>query len=100
MAYIIWPLIGVMVAFLFGAVPARHAYHATTGASLLAGGFGALIGGVIGDGIAAAIDGAITVPSVAGALLGATIFLWAIRRAPPHEERSRSLRGEPPAREE
>lgn len=100
MAYIIWPLIGVLVAFLFGAAPARHAYHATTGASLLAGAFGALIGGILGDGIAAAIDGAISLPSVAGALLGAAIFVWAIRRAPPHEERPRSLRGEPPARKE
>jgi uncharacterized membrane protein YeaQ/YmgE (transglycosylase-associated protein family) len=48
-------------------------------ASLLAGAFGALIGGVIGDGIPHALAGELTLASVLGAALGALLFCWAVR---------------------
>ena len=79
MAYIIWPLIGVLVSVLIGAGPRRRAYRPNANSSFLAGAFGALIGGVIGDGLPHAIAGGITLTSIAGAIIGACIFCWAVR---------------------
>jgi len=68
-----------VTALLVGAGPRRRAYRPNANASLFAGAFGALIGGVIGDGVLYALSGAITLPSLAGAMLGALIFCWAVR---------------------
>lgn len=79
MAYIIWMLIGVIVAAFFGAGPHHLAYRPNVNASPLAGAFGALIGGIICDGLPQASAGIITVSSVVGAVIGAAIFCWAVR---------------------
>jgi hypothetical protein len=79
MAYIIWPLIGVVVAVLVGAGTRRRAFRPNANAALLAGAFGALIGGVIGDGVPHALSGEITLMSILGAVIGALVFCWAVR---------------------
>lgn len=79
MTYIIWTLIGVVIAVVFGVGPRRRAYRPNANASILAGGFGALIGGIIGDGVPHALAGEITLMSLVGAAIGALIFCWAVR---------------------
>jgi uncharacterized membrane protein YeaQ/YmgE (transglycosylase-associated protein family) len=79
MAYIIWPLIGIVVATVMGTGLRRRAFRPNANASFLAGAFGALIGGVIGDGILQARSGQISLPSILGAVVGALIFCWAVR---------------------
>jgi uncharacterized membrane-anchored protein len=79
MAYFIWPLIGIVIAALFGAGLRRRAFRPNANASMLAGAFGALIGGVIGDGMPHALGGEITLTSILGAVLGALLFCWAVR---------------------
>jgi hypothetical protein len=79
MAYIIWPMIGVVIAVLIGAGPRRRLFRPNANGALLAGAFGALIGGVIGDGIPHGISPEITITSILGAILGALIFCWAVR---------------------
>lgn len=79
MAYIIWPLIGILVSALMGVGPRRRAYRPDASAAFLAGAFGALIGGIISDGVPNALAGAVTLPSIVGAVVGASIFCWAVR---------------------
>jgi hypothetical protein len=79
MAYIIWPLIGVIVATFMGAASRRNSFRPNASTSSLAGAFGALIGGVLGDGVPHALSGDITLASILGALLGALVFCWAVR---------------------
>jgi uncharacterized membrane protein YeaQ/YmgE (transglycosylase-associated protein family) len=79
MSYIIWPMIGAVIAVVVGAGPRRRAYRPNANASVFAGAFGALVGGVIGDGVPHALAGDITLSSLAGAVLGALIFCWAVR---------------------
>ena len=79
MNYIIWILIGGVVALLFGAGPRRRAQRPNANASIFAGAFGAFIGGVIGDGVPHTLSGAITMFSVLGAVIGALLFCWAVR---------------------
>jgi uncharacterized membrane protein YeaQ/YmgE (transglycosylase-associated protein family) len=79
MNYIVWALIGSVIAVVAGAGPRRRAFRPNANASTLAGVFGALIGGVIGDGVPHALSGAITVTSLIGAVIGALIFCWAVR---------------------
>jgi hypothetical protein len=79
MAYIIWPLIGIVVAALLGAGPRRRAFHPNANASFLGGAFGALIGGVIGDGVPHTLAGEVTLVSILAATLGALLFCWAVR---------------------
>jgi uncharacterized membrane protein YeaQ/YmgE (transglycosylase-associated protein family) len=79
MAYIIWPLIGVLISVLIGAGPRRRAYSPNANSALLAGAFGALIGGIISDGVPHRLAGAVTLTSVVGAIIGACIFCWAVR---------------------
>jgi len=92
MAYIIWLLIGVVVAMIMGAVTRRHVVRTSNNSNFLAGGFGALIGGVIGDGVPHAMSGEITLVSIVGAVLGALVFCWAVRgraedKRPKYDER-------------
>ena len=79
MSYIIWPMIGAVVAILAGAGPRRRAYRPNANAAVLAGAFGALVGGAIADGIPHAMAGEVTIPSIIGAIAGALIFCWAVR---------------------
>jgi hypothetical protein len=79
MHYIIWVMIGVVIAVLVGAGPRRRLFRPNANASLLAGAFGALIGGVIGDGVPHALVGEINLISIVGAILGALLFCWAVR---------------------
>ena len=79
MAYIIWPLSGIVAAILLGAGTRRRAFRPNSNASFLAGAFGGLIGGVIGDGVPHTLAGEVTVISMLGAALGALLFCWAVR---------------------
>ena len=79
MAYIIWPLIGIVVAALLGAGSRRRSFRPNANASFLAGAFGGLIGGVIGDGVPHTLAGDVTLVSILGATLGALLFCWAVR---------------------
>lgn len=79
MSYIIWALLGAVIAVLIGAGPRRRAYRPNANASVFAGAFGGLIGGVIGDGLPHALAGDVTVGSVIGAVVGAVVFAWAVR---------------------
>jgi uncharacterized membrane protein YeaQ/YmgE (transglycosylase-associated protein family) len=79
MSYIIWPMIGAVVAVIFGAGPRRRAYRPNANAAILAGAFGALAGGTVLSGIPYAQAGQISLISVIGAVIGALIFCWAVR---------------------
>ena len=79
MAYIVWPILGLVVALFVGAGPRRRAYRPNANGSLLAGAFGALIGGIVGDGIQHALSGAVTITGAIGAVIGSVVFCWAIR---------------------
>jgi uncharacterized membrane protein YeaQ/YmgE (transglycosylase-associated protein family) len=78
MAYVIWPLIGLVIAMLLSTGPQRRITRPNANPAYLAGAFGALIGGVIGDGLPHALAGRLTVSSVIGAIIGALIFCWAV----------------------
>jgi len=75
MSFIIWPMIGAVVAVLVGAGPRRRAYRPNANSAIFAGAFGALVGGAITDGIPHAQAGQVTLISI----LGAVIFCWAVR---------------------
>ena len=79
MSYLIWPMIGAVIAVLVGAGPRRRAYRPNANSAILAGAFGALAGGTIADGIPHSQAGQVTVISVIGAVIGALIFCWAVR---------------------
>ena len=79
MSYIIWPMIGAVIATLVGAGPRRRAYRPNANAAIFAGAFGALVGGAIADGIPHAQAGQLTFISILGAVIGALIFCWAVR---------------------
>jgi uncharacterized membrane protein YeaQ/YmgE (transglycosylase-associated protein family) len=79
MSYLIWPMIGAVVAVVVGAGPRRRAYRPNANASVFAGAFGALVGGAIADGMPHALAGKVTLPSILGAVVGALIFCWAVR---------------------
>ena len=79
MNYMIWSLVGGLTALLVGAGPRRRVYRPNANASIFAGAFGALIGGVIGDGVPHALSGEVTLASLVAAVIGALIFCWAVR---------------------
>ena len=79
MSYIIWPMIGAVVAVLVGAGPRRRAYRPNANSAIFAGALGALVGGAITDGIPHAQAGQVTLISIVGAVIGAVIFCWAVR---------------------
>jgi uncharacterized membrane protein YeaQ/YmgE (transglycosylase-associated protein family) len=79
MSYLIWPMIGALVAVIVGAGPRRRAYRPNANSAIFAGAFGALVGGVIADGIPHALAGQVTLVSILGAVIGALIFCWAVR---------------------
>ena len=79
MHYLIWILVGVVTALLFGAGPRRQAHRPNANGAIFAGAFGALVGGVIGDGVPHVLAGSITPVSLLAAAVGALIFCWAVR---------------------
>jgi uncharacterized membrane protein YeaQ/YmgE (transglycosylase-associated protein family) len=79
MSYIIWPMIGAVIAVIAGAGPRRRAYRPNANSAIFAGAFGALVGGVIADGMPHALAGEVTLLSIVGAAIGALIFCWAVR---------------------
>src|SRR5262245_25495439 len=79
MAYLIWPMIGVIVAVVMGAGPRRRPDRPNTNSAFFAGAFGALVGGIIGDGVPQSLAGQLNLTSVIGAIVGALILCWAVR---------------------
>jgi uncharacterized membrane protein YeaQ/YmgE (transglycosylase-associated protein family) len=77
MNYLIWTMIGVVIAVGVGAQTRRRLFRPNT--PILASAFGAAVGGVIGDGGSHAQNGDITILSLIGAVIGALIFCWAVR---------------------
>jgi len=87
MSYIIWPMIGAVIAAVVGAGPRRRAYRPNANSAIFAGAFGALVGGSISDGIPHSQAGQVTLMSIIGAVIGALIFCWAVRdRASDNEQ--------------
>jgi uncharacterized membrane protein YeaQ/YmgE (transglycosylase-associated protein family) len=76
MNYLIWIMIGVVIAGVVGTQSRRRLFRSNT--PILASAFGATIGGVLGDGVPHAHTGDITIASLIGAVLGALIFCWAV----------------------
>lgn len=79
MVYIIWALIGAGIAFLVSISPSRRSYRPQLNSAVLAGAFGAIVGGIIGDGVPHALAGDLTTTSLIGASAGGLLFGWAIR---------------------
>ena len=77
MNYLIWIMIGVVIAVVVGAQSRRRLFRPNT--PILASAFGATIGGVIGDGRSHPHSDAINAASLIGAVIGALIFCWATR---------------------
>jgi hypothetical protein len=79
MSYIVWALIGVVVAVVVGADARKRSYAPNSNAALFSGAFGAILGGIVGDGVPHAFPAPLTLTSVVGAVIGAAIFAWAVR---------------------
>lgn len=95
MAYVVWIITGVLVAALLGAALPHRSLYGNIIAPMLAGVFGALLGGIIGSGVAHA-DHAVTLPGALGAILGAAIFVLTAQAQPGARNR-RIGRGNPGA---
>lgn len=79
MAYLMWPLIGIVIAMVAGGGVLRRGWRTTQGPPLLAGAFGGFVGGVIGDGLPHTQGTHVNLASIVGAILGALIFCLAMR---------------------
>jgi len=79
MAYLMWPLIGIVVAMVAGGGVLRRGMRSAQGPPFLAGAFGGFVGGVIGDGLPHAQGIAFNLASIVGAILGALVFCLAVR---------------------
>ncbi len=79
MAYLMWSLIGIVVAMLAGVRVVRPSARAAPRTPFLAGAFGGLIGGVIGDGLPHVQGIVFNLSSIIGAILGALILCLAVR---------------------
>lgn len=78
MSYLVWVVVGILVALLVGSSARRRSFQMNVGAPVFAGAFGGLIGGVIGDGMPAPAVAHLTPLSVVGAVIGALILCWAV----------------------
>ncbi|MCS6938994.1 MAG: hypothetical protein NZM94_06975 [Roseiflexus sp.] len=83
-----------MAALLGAALPHRSMYG-NIAALMLAGVFGALLGGIVGSGVVHA-DHAVTLPGTLGAIFGAAIFVLTVQ-AQPGARNGRIGRGNPGA---
>ena len=79
MAYLMWPLIGIVIAMLADWGVLQRGTHTAQSTPFLAGAFGGFVGGVIGDGLPHAQGTQFNLPSIVGAILGALIFCLALR---------------------
>jgi uncharacterized membrane protein YeaQ/YmgE (transglycosylase-associated protein family) len=79
MAYLMWPLIGILVAMFTGVRVLRRSTRPAPRAPFLAGAFGGFVGGVIGDGLPHVQGVDFNLPSIIGAILGALILCLAVR---------------------
>jgi uncharacterized membrane protein YeaQ/YmgE (transglycosylase-associated protein family) len=79
MAYLMWPLIGIVVAMVAGVRVLRRGTRAGPRTPFLAGAFGGFIGGVIGDGLPHVQGMQFNLPSIVGAVVGALILCLAVR---------------------
>jgi uncharacterized membrane protein YeaQ/YmgE (transglycosylase-associated protein family) len=79
MAYLMWPLIGIVIAMVAGGGVLRRGMRSAHGSPFLAGAFGGFVGGVIGDGLPHAQGTQFNLASIVGAILGALIFCLAVR---------------------
>ena len=79
MAYVMWPLIGIVIAMVAGGGVLRRGTRSAQGPPFLAGAFGGFVGGVIGDGLPHAQGTQFNLPSIVGAILGALLFCLAVR---------------------
>lgn len=77
--YLVWLVTGVGVALAMGSGPLRRFGGAAVRVSPMAGAFGGLIGGIIGDGLPGVHGYALTLPSMLGAVLGALALCLAMR---------------------
>ncbi|MCS6840760.1 MAG: hypothetical protein NZ699_14145 [Roseiflexus sp.] len=84
---------GVLIAALLGAAPPHRSLYGNIVAPMLAGIFGAFLGGIIGSGVIHA-DHAVTLPGALGAIAGAAIFVLAAQ-AQPYARNGRIGRGNP-----
>ena len=79
MTYLMWPLIGVVIAMVAGGGVLRRGTRSAQGPPFLVGAFGGFVGGYIGDGLPHAQGTQFNLPSIVGAILGALIFCLAVR---------------------
>ena len=79
MSYLMWPLIGIVIAMVAGGGVLRRGKRTAQSPPFLAGAFGGFVGGVIGDGLPHAQGTQFNLPSIVGAILGALIFCLALR---------------------
>ena len=79
MAYLMWPLIGIVIAMLAGGDVLRRSTRSVGRTPFLAGAFGGFVGGIIGDGLPHAQGMDFNLASIIGAVLGALIFCLAVR---------------------
>jgi uncharacterized membrane protein YeaQ/YmgE (transglycosylase-associated protein family) len=79
MAYLMWPLIGIVIAMVAGGGVLWRGKRSAQGPPFLAGAFGGFVGGVIGDGLPHALGTQFNLPSIVGAMLGALVFCLAVR---------------------
>lgn len=95
MAYVVWIITGVLMAALLGAALPHRSLYGNIIAPMLAGVFGALLGGILGSGVAHA-GHAVTLPGILGAILGAALFVLTAQ-AQPGAGKRRIGRGNPGA---
>jgi len=79
MTYLMWPLIGIIIAMIAGGGVLQRGTRTAQGPPFLAGAFGGLVGGLIGDGLPHSHGTLFNLPSIIGAVLGALIFCIAVR---------------------
>ena len=79
MAYLIWPLIGIVIAMVAGGGVLQRGARTARRPPFMASAFGGFVGGFIGDGLSHAQGPQFNLPGLVGAILGALIFCLAVR---------------------
>ena len=79
MAYLMWPLIGIVIAMVAGGGVLQRGARTARRPPFMASAFGGFVGGFIGAGLLQAQGTQFNLPSIVGAILGALIFCLAAR---------------------
>ena len=79
MAYLMWPLIGIVIAMVAGGGVLQRGARTARRPPFMASAFGGFVGGFIGAGLLQAQGTQFNLPSIVGAILGALIFCLAVR---------------------